>query len=106
MNVDRAIVIPLFGTIPCHECGLPAQWYVNGATLPCKCSVRSSDQLAGMLNLIARYKDVASALARRAQMARKAEGERLAEARRLDAAASEAELNTLITQLTKVVLPA
>lgn len=106
MNIDKAIVIPLFGTIPCHECGIPGQWFVNGATLPCRCSVRSNDQLADMLALIARYKDVASAVARRAQMTRKAEGERLAAARAADRELHEADLNALINDITKVVLPA
>ncbi len=106
MNIDKAIVIPLFGTIPCHECGQPAQWFVNHATLPCRCGIRDNDQLANMLGLIARYRDVAAAFAKRAQMVRRAEGERLAEQRRLDAETSDAQLNLLIDQLTKVVLPA
>lgn len=38
------LIIPLHG-VECHVCGLPAAWFVDGVTLPCRCGARTRDQL-------------------------------------------------------------
>ena len=33
-------VMPLFG-LPCHVCGLPSQWFVEGISHPCGCGLQA-----------------------------------------------------------------
>lgn len=70
MSDPTAITIfPLYGA-PCHLCARPAQWFVEGATLPCKCGLLSVEDLAHVVELVRRYPQIKAAADARAELHR------------------------------------
>lgn len=108
VNIDKAVIFPLFLTTGCHICGQMAQWYVNGGTLPCRCGFESKQDLEIALEYVRRYPEILNNQRARAQMARGKEAATQAEAQRLIDDADVLKVTKVwgeaLDALTKVVL--
>lgn len=67
---DSITIFPLYG-LACHLCGKPGKWFVDGATLPCRCGIANVDELAHAIELIRRYPELKAAADARAELHRK-----------------------------------